>query len=59
MDCLISNPDFLYFYLRHRVLDAYLKGNTRARILHADGTYTRLTPEAGREVVDVQEKYMS
>jgi polyphosphate kinase len=46
-------------YLRHRVLDTYLKDNTRARILQSDGTYTRLTPEAGKDIIDVQEKFMS
>jgi polyphosphate kinase len=46
-------------YLRQYVLDTYLKDNTRARILQTNGTYIRLTPEAGRDAVDVQEKFMS
>ena len=46
-------------YLHHHVLDAYFKDNSRARILQADGTYTRLIPEAGRDVIDVQERFMS
>ena len=46
-------------YLRHNVLDTYLKDNTRARILQSDGTYIRLAPEAGKDIVDVQEKFMS
>ncbi|MCX6058451.1 MAG: polyphosphate kinase 1 [Chloroflexi bacterium] len=46
-------------YLRHHVLDTYLKDNTRARILQSDGTYIRLAPEAGKDIVDVQEKFMS
>ncbi len=29
-------------YLRHHVLETYLKDNTRARILESDGTYKRL-----------------
>ncbi len=45
-------------YLRHHVLDTYLKDNMRARILQSDGTYTRLTPEMGKDIVDVQEKFM-
>ncbi len=46
-------------YLRHYVLDTYLKDNARARILQSDGAYVRLMPEAGKDVVDVQEKFMS
>jgi polyphosphate kinase len=46
-------------HLRHHVLETYLKDNTRARILQSNGTYTRLIPEAGKEMVDVQEKFMS
>ncbi len=54
----IENKDHIH-HLRHRVLDTYLKDNTRARILQSNGTYTRLVPEAGKEIVDVQEKFMS
>jgi len=46
-------------YLRHHVLETYLKDNTRARILQSNGTYTRLAPEAGKDAVDVQETFMS
>jgi len=46
-------------YLRQQVLDTYLKDNTRARILQADGKYIRLAPETGKDAVDVQEKFMS
>ena len=46
-------------YLRQHVLETYFKDNTRARILQSDGTYMRLTPEAGKDVIDVQEKFMS
>ena len=46
-------------YLRNHVLETYLKDNARARILQSNGTYTRLIPEAGKDVVDVQEKFMS
>ena len=45
-------------HLRDRVLETYLKDNSSARILQPDGTYIRLTPE-GKDVVDVQEKFMS
>ena len=54
----IENKEHIH-HLRHRVLDTYLKDNTRARILQSNGTYTRLVPEAGKEIVDVQEKFMS
>jgi polyphosphate kinase len=46
-------------YLRHHVLDTYLKDNARARVLQTNGSYIRITPEAGKEIVDVQEKLMS
>jgi polyphosphate kinase len=46
-------------YLRSHVLETYLKDNARARILRSDGTYIRVTPEAGKEIIDVQEKFMS
>jgi len=45
-------------YLRQQVLDTYLKDNTRARILQADGKYIRLAPETSKDAVDVQEKFM-
>ena len=54
----IENKDHIH-HLRHRVLDTYLKDNTRARILQSNGTYIRLVPVAGFEIVDVQEKFMS
>jgi polyphosphate kinase len=54
----VESKDHIH-YLRHRVLDIYLKDNTRARILQSNGTYTRLAPEAGKDVVDVQENFMS
>ncbi len=46
-------------YLRHHVLETYLQDNTRARILEANGTYKRLAPEPGKDMIDVQEKFMS
>lgn len=46
-------------YLRQQVLDTYLKDNARARILQSDGSYIRLIPAAGKDIVDVQEKLMS
>jgi len=46
-------------YLRHHILETYLKDNMRARILHSNGAYSRLLPEAEKEVVDVQQTFMS
>ncbi len=46
-------------YLRNQVLDTYLKDNARARILQSDGSYIRLAPAAGKDIVDVQERFMS
>ena len=54
----VENKDHIK-YLRHHVLDTYLKDNARARILQTNGSYIRVTPEAGKEIVDVQEKFMS
>jgi polyphosphate kinase len=45
-------------HLRDRVLETYLKDNSSARILQADGTYIRLAPD-GKDVVDAQERFMS
>lgn len=44
--------------LRDRILEVYLKDNSSARILQADGTYIRLKPEGKDTAVDVQEKFM-
>jgi polyphosphate kinase len=46
-------------YLRDKMLDAYLNDNTRARIMQANGTYTRLKPAANDKVLDVQEFLMN
>ncbi|MBI5943120.1 MAG: polyphosphate kinase 1 [Chloroflexi bacterium] len=54
----VENKDQIHF-LRNRILETYLKDNTRARILQSDGKYTRTIPEAGKDVVDVQETFMN
>jgi polyphosphate kinase len=46
-------------YIRDKMLQTYLKDNTRARLMQADGTYTRLKPAGDDEVVDVQEFFMN
>jgi len=44
--------------LRDRILEVYLKDNSSARVLQADGTYIRLKPEGKDAVMDVQGKFM-
>jgi polyphosphate kinase len=39
----IEDPTWLRS-VRDQLLEAYIADNTRARVLNADGTYTRLTP---------------
>jgi polyphosphate kinase len=46
-------------HLRENVLEAYLHDNLRARVMHADGTYKRLTPKNGKDKLDVQEWLMA
>ncbi|HSL45368.1 MAG TPA: polyphosphate kinase 1 [Anaerolineales bacterium] len=41
------------------MLNIYLKDNTRARLLQADGTYIRLRSSDGDKAVDVQEFFMN
>ncbi len=45
-------------FLREKVLEAYLKDNTRARILSTDGTYARIKPEDEAKCFDVQQHLM-
>ena len=49
----VQDPAMLR-HLRDNLLEAYLRDNFRARILHPDGTYTRLSPADGEPVVDSQ-----
>ena len=46
-------------FLREKILEAYLKDNTRARILQADGSYKRATKEDEGKRFDVQQHLMS
>ena len=46
-------------YLRDKMLDTYLKDNTRARVMQGDGTYVRLKPPSEEKAVDVQEFFMN
>ncbi|MBL8090182.1 MAG: polyphosphate kinase, partial [Anaerolineales bacterium] len=45
-------------YLRDKVLENYLKDNMRARVLQADGSYTRTKPESENKSFDVQSHLM-
>jgi polyphosphate kinase len=40
--------------LREEILGAYLADTVKARVMHADGTYTRLAPAPGAEPVNAQ-----
>ena len=53
----LENPEQIR-YVRDKMLDAYLKDNTRARVMQPDGTYVRLKPPAADKAVDVQEFFM-
>jgi polyphosphate kinase len=45
--------------VREKMLDTYLKDNTRARVMQADGTYKRLKSPDDHKVIDVQEIFMN
>ena len=53
----VENPDQIH-HLHENVLEAYLRDNVRARIMHSDGTYHRLTPKDGKNNLDIQEWLM-
>lgn len=42
-----------------RILDIYWQDNTKARLLHADGTYTRIIPQPGEEPFVAQDYFLS
>jgi polyphosphate kinase len=46
-------------YVRDKMLDTYLKDNTRARVMQEDGTYIRLKSPGEDKAVDVQEFFMN
>ncbi len=49
----VEDPQMIH-YLRHDVLDTYLKANQKVRRMKADGTYYQITPEDGEEPLDAQ-----
>lgn len=54
----VENPEHVR-YLRDKMLDTYLKDNTRARVMQEDGSYVRIKSPGGDKVVDVQEVFMN
>jgi polyphosphate kinase len=46
-------------YLRDKMLEMYLKDNTRARVMQEDGSYVRIKSPGGDKAVDVQEVFMN
>ncbi len=54
----IENAEQVRF-LRDKMLDTYLRDNTRARVMREDGTYMRLKPAGENKAVDVQEFFMN
>ncbi len=46
-------------YLRYDVLETYLKDNVKARRMRPDGTYERVHPEPGGELVCVQDRLLA
>ena len=54
----LENTDHVR-YVRDKVLDTYLKDNTRARVMQEDGTYIRLKSPSEEKAVDVQEFFMN
>jgi polyphosphate kinase len=54
----VENPDHIH-HLRENVLDAYLRDNSRARVMQSDGTYSRIAPKDEDHKIDVQEWLMN
>jgi polyphosphate kinase len=54
----VENPAHIH-HLRENVLAAYLRDNTRARLMQPDGTYSRLKPKEGENLLDIQEWLMN
>ena len=46
-------------YLRDNVLGSYFKDNSRTRLMQADGSYKRVHPKEGEDIVNVQEWLMT
>jgi polyphosphate kinase len=53
----LENPEHIR-HLRDNMLAAYLRDNTRARLMQPDGTYVRVKPREKEEKLDIQEWLM-
>lgn len=53
----VSDPE-LVRTLREDILELYLRDNVKARRMHADGSYERVTPVPGEEIVNSQERLL-
>jgi len=53
----VSDPR-LVNVLREEILAAYLADNVKARVMNADGTYTRLVPSPDAPAVNAQSWFM-
>lgn len=54
----LENPEHIR-HLRGNVLAAYLRDNTRARLMQPDGTYVRVKPREKEEKLDIQDWLMT
>ncbi len=54
----VERPEHIK-YLRDHVLAAYLRDNTRARLMQPDGTYVRVKPKEKEEKLDIQDWLMT
>lgn len=54
----VERPEHIK-YLRDHVLAAYLRDNTRSRLMQPDGTYVRVKPREKEEKLDIQEWLMT
>ncbi|MFN8380750.1 MAG: polyphosphate kinase 1 [Anaerolineales bacterium] len=53
----LENPTHVR-HMRDKILERYLKDNTRARILETNGTYRRIKPADGEKPFDIQNHLM-
>ncbi len=53
----LESPEHIR-YIRQELFETYLRDNTRARIMKADGTYARVKPSSVEDTVDIQQWLM-
>jgi polyphosphate kinase len=44
--------------IREEILETYLLDNIKARLMQADGTYLRITPEDGNQGINAQSHFL-